>query len=164
MLLPHIQALCKFCQLSQCLLQDKHTERSFFFFFSGPGSNPESCTIFSINILKELKEKHCFGVPMMAQQLKNPTSIREDLGSIPGFAQWVEDLALHELWGRPQTRLWSCVAVALAQAGSFSSHSTPRLGTSMCRGVGTPPPLKKSCLNTYLHRVPPPFKQSLAIK
>ena len=37
----------------------------------------------------------------MAQQDKNPTSIHEDSGFIPGLTQLVKDLALLWLWRRP---------------------------------------------------------------
>ena len=46
--------------------------------------------------IKEVKRKHQDyreGVPIVAQQFKNPTSIQEDVGSIPELAQWVKDPA-----------------------------------------------------------------------
>ena len=38
---------------------------------------------------KQTKKHH--GVPAVAQQVKNLTCIHEDVGLIPGFAQWVKD-------------------------------------------------------------------------
>ena len=31
---------------------------------------------------------------VVAQQVKNPTSIHEDVGSLPGLVQWAKDLVL----------------------------------------------------------------------
>ena len=59
----------------------------------------------------------------MAQGVTNPIGIRE----------WLKDPMLLWLWCRSQMRLRSCIAVAVAVAGSCSSDLTPSLGTSICR-------------------------------
>ena len=46
--------------------------------------------------LKKKKQTttHLEGVPAVAQQVRNPTSILEDVGSIPGLAQWVKGFSI----------------------------------------------------------------------
>ena len=46
-----------------------------------------------IHIFKHFRRFH-LEVPVVAEQVKKPTGIHEDVGLIPGLDQWVKDLAL----------------------------------------------------------------------
>ena len=71
------------------------------------------------------------GVPIVAQwkqiQLVSMTMRVQSLASLSGLEIW----HCRELWYRLQTRLRSCVAVAVVQAGSCISPKT-----SICHGYG----------------------------
>ena len=78
----------------------------------------------------------------MAQQVKNPTSIHEDVGLIPGLAQWAESsvaasCSIDHRCGSDLTLLWC------RPAGSCSSSSTPSLGISICGWWGPKKTKKK---------------------
>ena len=56
-----------------------------------------------LNHLKAKEDvKQSLGVPFVAQQIKNLTSIHTDVGLVPGFAQWVNcGKVIHRC-----TRIW----------------------------------------------------------
>ena len=53
----------------------------------------------------------------MAEQVKNPASICEDLASVPGLAQWVKDPALPQAEPRLQIQLGSGVPMFMVCCG-----------------------------------------------
>ena len=79
------------------------------------------------------KDPH-WGVPIMAQrkqiQLGTMRFQVRSLAALSGLRIWY----CCELWCRFQTWLRSCVAVVVVQAVSYSSDSTPSLGTSIYLG------------------------------
>ena len=82
----------------------------------------------------------------MAQWVKNPTSIHEDVGSIPGLSQWVKNPALQQAEAQDTdlAQIWgSGVSVAVVQAGSCNANSTPRLRTFICCRCGPKKKKKK---------------------
>ena len=84
-----------------------------------------------------MKFKKCkLRVPVVAQwkqiQLGTMRLRVRSLASLSGLRIW----CCHELWCKSQMWLRSGIAVALVQAGGYSSDLTPRLGSSICRGYG----------------------------
>ena len=75
------------------LPQDTRTAKhSFFFFFylKAPFIRAGGTLGKSLDLGSKFKEL-IQGVPFVAQQVKNPATIHEDVGSIPGLNQWVKD-------------------------------------------------------------------------
>ena len=71
---------------------------------------------------------------MVVQQSQTQlVSIRMWVQSLPSLSG-LRIQGFRELWSRLQTRLRSGTAVAIVQAGSYSSKLTPSLGTSICWG------------------------------
>ena len=89
---------------------------------------------------------------MVAQWVRNPTSIHED--ARVQFLTLLRGLRIpscHELWCRLQRQLGSPTAVAGVWAGTYSSASTPSLGTSTCHVCG-PKKQKKKKKKKKKHR------------
>ena len=84
----------------------------------------------------EQQQKVITGVPIVARwkriQLGTMRLQVPSLASLSGL----EIQRCRELWCRSQVQIGSRVAVALAQAGGYSSDKIPSLGTSICHGCG----------------------------
>ena len=80
-------------------------------------------------------KKVFIGVTFVAQQVTNPTSNHEDVGSVHILMDLLGGLRIphcHELWCRSQTRLRSRGAMAVVYTSGYSSDSTPSLETPIC--------------------------------
>ena len=92
----------------------------------------DHCTTVTYNIVITYTSIKASGSSHCGSVIRNPSSIHE----VPSLALLSQLRTLHfrELWCRSQMQHRSGMAVV--QAGSCSSDSTPSLGTSICRECG----------------------------
>ena len=101
---------------------------------------------------------YILGVPVMAQWKRIwLVSMRTQVQSLNSLSGLRIQHCL-ELWCRWQMQLGSGVAVAVAQAGSYSSNSTPSLGTSIMLWVR---PYKEKNKKTKKQKNPKPLSTFL---
>ena len=67
-----------------------------------------------VTLTSQEGQKMLFGSSHGGSAVMNPTSIQEDLGSIPDLAHGLGIWSCHKLWCRLQTWLGSRTAVAVA--------------------------------------------------
>ena len=64
---------------------------------------------------KYLKRDSHIGVPIVAQWVKNPPGIREDVGLVPRLVQGNKDLAMLQAasYGEDTSQIWCCYGYSL---------------------------------------------------
>ena len=84
----------------------------------------------------------------MAQQVKNLTSIHEDVSSIPGLVQWVKESGVAANRGADCGYSWDPALLWLwCRPVAYGSDNAPGLGTSMCQGATLKGQKKKKLVN-----------------
>ena len=97
----------------------------------------------TFRVLKRAFKISTLGVPVVAQWKQiQLVSMRMKVRSL-ALPSGLRIQCCCELWGRSQMLVGSDVAVAVLQASSYSSNSTPCLETSICCGYGPKKTKKK---------------------